>query len=176
MSPAFLTIWCLLMMKILMWNCRGANKPNFRRSIRYLLKKYSTDVLAVFETHAGGDRAGRICQNLGFDQNFRVDSVGQSGGLWLLWKSDVGDVEIVKHSDQFIHARISKGVDTLNLVAVYPAPTATRRSGLWEQLKEVVQLASEQVVIGGDFNTILRLDERMGGSGRLSQDSLEFGS
>lgn len=54
----------------------GAFKPNFRRSIRYLLKKFNTDVLAVFETHAGSDRARQICQGLGFDKNFRVDAVG----------------------------------------------------------------------------------------------------
>ena len=29
--------------------------------------------------------------------------------------------------------------------------------------------------MGGDFNTIVRLDERTGGNGRLSQDSLAFG-
>lgn len=33
----------------------------------------------------------------------------------------------------------------------------------------------EPLLIGGDFNTILRLDERSGGNGRLSPDSLAFG-
>lgn len=31
------------------------------------------------------------------------------------------------------------------------------------------------LIIGGDFNTIVRLDERTGGNGRLSTDSLAFG-
>ena len=57
-------------MDCLFWNCRGANKPNFRPSIRYILKKFKTDILAIFETHAGGERAKRICQGLGFDQSF----------------------------------------------------------------------------------------------------------
>lgn len=84
------------MMNCILWNCRGANKPNFRRAIRYLLKKFQTDVLAIFETHAGGDRAQRICHGLGFENSFRVDAVGQSGGLWLLWRSSVGEVDIVE--------------------------------------------------------------------------------
>ncbi|CAA7017846.1 unnamed protein product [Microthlaspi erraticum] len=95
----------------------GVNIPNFRRSVRYMLKKSIVDVLAFFETHAGGDRAGRICRNLGFENSFRVDDVGQSGGC---------------------------GVDG-------------------------------QLVIGGDFNTIVRVDESEGGSGRLSLDSVAFG-
>ncbi|XP_023639459.1 uncharacterized protein LOC111830917 [Capsella rubella] len=163
------------MTNIILWNCRGANKPNFRRSIRYILKKYPTDVLAVFETHAGGDRAQRICHGLGFDSSFRVDAAGQSGGLWLLWRSNVGEVEIMSSSDQFIHARVKQGVECFHLVVVYAAPTVSRRSGLWASLKAVVTSIDGPLMIGGDFNTIVRIDERVGGNGHLSPDSLAFG-
>ena len=92
------------LMKCILWNCRGENKPQFRRSIRYLVKKFSTDILVVFETHAGGAAAGRICQGLGFENSFRVDVCGQSGGLWLLWRSEIGELGVAKSSDQFIYA------------------------------------------------------------------------
>ena len=95
-------------MKCILWNCRGANKPQFRRSIRYLMKKFKTDILAVFETHAGGEAASRICQGLGFGNSFRVDACGQSGGLWLLWREELGELEVVKFSDQFIYAKIGR--------------------------------------------------------------------
>lgn len=158
-----------------LWNCRGANKPNFRRSVRYLLKKFNTDVLAIFETHAGGDRASSICQGLGFDKSFRVDAVGQSGGLWLLWRSDVGEINIVKSDAQFIYAKITRDQEVFNLIVVYAAPSVNRRSGLWNQLDEVLSGVEGPVMVGGDFNTILRLDERTGGNGDLSPDSLVFG-
>nr|ABW81176.1 non-LTR reverse transcriptase [Arabidopsis cebennensis] len=163
-------------MNCLLWNCRGANKPNFRCSIRYILKKFNTDILALFETHAGGDREQRSCQGLGFENSFRVDVVGQSGGLWLLWKAEVGEVTIVNSSSQFIHARIVNGVEALHLVTVYAAPSASRRSGLWEKLRDVVQAIDEPLIIGGDFNTIIRTDERIGGNGQLSPDSVAFGN
>lgn len=162
------------MKNFLLWNCRGANKPNFRRSIRYLLKKHNTNILALFESHAGGERARRICQGLGFDQSFRVDSVGQSGGLWLLWRSGGGVVTIVESSEQFIYTQVSDGAEILHLVVVYAAPTVSRRSGLWDKLGEMLQNIDEPLVVGGDFNTIVRLDERTGGNGRLSQDSATF--
>lgn len=73
------------LMKCILWNCREANKPQFHRSIRYLLKKFRIDILAVFETHPGGEAVSRICRGLGFGSSFRVDACGQSGGLWLLW-------------------------------------------------------------------------------------------
>lgn len=67
------------------------------------------------------------------------------------------------------------GTETMHIIAVYAAPTVSRRSGLWGQLKQLMENIDEPVVIGGDFNTILRLDERTGGNGRLSPDSLAFG-
>lgn len=138
------------------------------------MKKYSTDVLAVFETHAGGERAGQICHGLGFENSFRVDASGQSGGLWILWKSGIGEVDVISSTDQFIHVTVVNGEEILNLIVVYAAPTVSRHSGLWEQLKEVMRNTVGPVVIGGDFNTIVRLDERIGGNGLLSQDSIAF--
>lgn len=162
-----------ILMNCIFWNCRGANKPNFRRSIRYLLKKFSTDLMAVFETHAGGDRAIVICRGLGFENSYKVDAIGQSGGLWLLWRTGIGDVVVVDASNQFIHAKITNGEEILH---VYAAPTVSRKSGLWDQLRDVVCGIDHPVLIGGDFNTIVRADERSGGNGRLSADSLAFES
>ncbi|KAG7534372.1 Endonuclease/exonuclease/phosphatase superfamily [Arabidopsis thaliana x Arabidopsis arenosa] len=133
------------------------------------------DPPALFETHASGARAQRICQGLGFDNSFRVDAVGQSGGIWLLWRSEVGDVEIVKTSTQFIHAKVTRETDVVHLIAVYAAPTVSRRCGLWDELRSEIQNITDPLLVGGDFNTIVRIDERMGGSGGLSPDSLAFG-
>lgn len=163
-------------MNCLLWNCREENKPNFRRSLRYILKKYDSDMLALFETHASGDRAQRICQGLGFDNSVRVDAVGQSGGIWLLWKSNVGLVDIVKKSEQYIHARVTKDADVTHIVVVYAAPSVSRRSGLWEERRSSIQGVTDPILIGSDFNTIVRIDERTGGSGGLSPDSLAFGT
>ena len=147
------------MMNCLFWNCRGANKPNFRRSIRYILKKYQTDFLALFETHASGDKAMKICHNLGFDNSFRVDAIGQSGGIWILWRDQAGVITVLESSDQFVHARVMIGTEIIHIIAVYAAPTVSRRSGLSGQLKRVLENIDEPVIVGGDFNTILRLDE-----------------
>jgi len=65
--------------------------------------------------------------------------------------------------------------DPMNLIVVYAAPSMSRRSGLWGELKEVVSGLVGLLIIGGDFITILRVDERMGGNGRLSPDFLAFG-
>lgn len=102
--------------------------------------------------------------------------MGQSGGLWLLWISEVGNVSVIDSTDQFIHVRVEDGAEILHLVAVYAAPTVSRRSGLWNSIQNTVQNIDGPLVIGGDFNTIVRIDERTGGNGCLSTDSIAFGN
>lgn len=125
-------------MNALFWNCRGANKPKFQRAIRYMMKKFPTDMLAAFEAHAGGEAASQICRGLGFENSFRVDAAGQSGGLWLLWRNSVGTVFVEESSDQFIYATVTNRTEKVHVSTVYAAPTVTRRSGLWGQLTTVI--------------------------------------
>ena len=102
--------------------------------------------------------------------------MGQSGGIWPLWRSSVGEIEIIESSSQFVFARLQNGEEKLNLIVVYAAPSASRRSGLWDKLRAIIQGMDGPVIIGGGgYNTIVCLDERTGGNGSLSQDSLEFG-
>ena len=104
--------------------------------------------------------------------------MGQSGGIWPLWRSSVGEIEIIESSSQFVFARLQNGEEKLNLIVVYAAPSASRRSGLWDKLRAIIQGMDGPVIIGGgggEYNTIVCLDERTGGNGSLSQDSLEFG-
>ena len=63
-------------------------------------------------------------------------------------------------------------MEMLNLVVVYAAPSVSRRSGLWNCLQSVIQGIERPLIIGGDFNTIVRIDERTGGNCQLSLDSL----
>ncbi|CAA7049547.1 unnamed protein product [Microthlaspi erraticum] len=140
-----------------------------------MVKKWNTYILAVFETHAGAEKAGQICRGLGFENSSRVKAEGHSGGLWLLWRQGIGEVEVLGSESQFIHVKVTKESEVVHFVAVYAAPSVSRRAGLWGQLRDLIQGVSEPIIVGGDFNTIVRIDERTGGNGRLSPDSLAFG-
>lgn len=74
-----------------------------------------------------------------------------------------------------MYGTVEDGTDIMHIIVVYAAPSASRRSGLWGQLKTVIENIDGPLIIGGDFNTIVRLDERTGGNGQLSVDSLAFG-
>ncbi|KAL8129566.1 LOW QUALITY PROTEIN: hypothetical protein V2J09_018721 [Rumex salicifolius] len=135
-------------MNCILWNFWGANKPNFRRSIRYLVKKSVVGIIALFETHTSGTRADRICQRMGFTDNFRVEA----GGIWLLWRGESVSLCIVASDQQYIHAEVKLGNDKVNLFTMYACSTPARRRHLWNPLLKLI-------FVGGDFNSILKLDE-----------------
>ncbi|XP_010490075.1 PREDICTED: uncharacterized protein LOC104767797 [Camelina sativa] len=85
-------------------------------------------------------------------------------------------MSIVESSEKLVLARVDDGVNPMHIIVVYADPTPTGRCGIWDKLSEVIEGISESFMVGGDFNIVVRLDERSGGNGRLSPDSLEHGS
>lgn len=94
-------------MKIISWNCRGAESNIFRRHLRELYCVHSPDLLIIMEPRISGERAERVSTSLGFQQVFRVDSVGYVGGIWLLWNPIGFGVHMLGSTSQFIHVLIS---------------------------------------------------------------------
>ena len=80
-------------MNIVVWNCRGALKPNFQSHVRELVRCHNPDVLVVMETRIGGDRAKDISDRLPFDNAIHTETMGFAGGIWLMWNAD--KVEVV---------------------------------------------------------------------------------
>lgn len=74
----------LFLMNILVWNCRGALKPSFKRNIRELVWKHDPAIFVVMETRIGGERAREITDDLPFDGAIHTDTIGYAGGLWVL--------------------------------------------------------------------------------------------
>ena len=79
-------------MKVLIWNCRGALKPNFQDHITDLFRSHNPAILVVMETHIGGVRAREITDRLPFENAIHTDTIGLTGGLWMLWNSERVDV------------------------------------------------------------------------------------
>ena len=83
------------MMNIIIWNCRGARKPSFRKRVGDLVQNYNPAILVAMETHVGGDRAREITNLLPFDRAFHTDTIGYAGGLWVLWNANRVDLALL---------------------------------------------------------------------------------
>ncbi|KAL8137953.1 hypothetical protein V2J09_003954 [Rumex salicifolius] len=115
-----------------------------------LVEIFKPNVLALFETHASGFKANRICSKLGYLKSYKVEVEGQREGIWLLWKEEKIQIEIFQHHQQFIYAKMGSGTSKFNLFTVYAFPTVARRRGLWQALMEAIQgLIDPTFVCGG---------------------------
>ncbi|KAL8154135.1 hypothetical protein V2J09_011895 [Rumex salicifolius] len=107
-----------------------------------------------------GQKAQSVCDSLGFSNNYRVEAIGASGGVWLLWNAGSTDVRVVDDSADFIHARIRVARLSYSLIV--------------GEIDRTIADIDEPCFTGGDFNVIVSLDERCGGSRGLMTDSYVF--
>jgi hypothetical protein len=76
-------------------------------------------VLAVVETRVSGLIADRVIGKLKFENSVRVEAVGRSGGIWLLWNGSKVDLKVLKTARHLIHVVFDEGVHVLGYVALY---------------------------------------------------------
>ncbi|RYR06082.1 hypothetical protein Ahy_B06g085879 [Arachis hypogaea] len=114
------------------------------------------------ETRASRDRMNRINRKLKFDNMFCVEPRGLSGGLGLLWKSNV-NVNVYEWCDNYIKANININNDLKwQGIFVYGNPVFKKRRKLWQELTVSNISKEEPQVYLGDFNDILNQEEKAG--------------
>ena len=82
-------------MNILMWNCKGALNPDFKRRIFEMTVNHRPSIMVITETRVGGDRAEDIISGLPFDGFITTDTIGYASGLWVLWNKDDVDISLL---------------------------------------------------------------------------------
>jgi hypothetical protein len=109
----------------------------------------------------------RVRYKLGFENMFVVDSVGKSGGLALLWKTEVGAV-IQNYSRRHINAIVNYPTShpPWKLTGFYGQPEASKRGEAWDLLKYISRMEPKPWICFGDFNEIVSLSEKWGVNGR----------
>ena len=89
-----------LSMNIIVWNSKGVLKPNFQNHVRELARIHNPAILVIMETRLGGARAKEITNRLPFDGAIHTETVGFTGGLWLLWNYDLVEVVHLANTEQ----------------------------------------------------------------------------
>ncbi|KAI9126310.1 hypothetical protein K1719_002731 [Acacia pycnantha] len=95
------------MMKILVWNSRGAASKGFVALLRYLRFRYKVDLVVILQPRISGSLATRVIKNWGFKNLGRVEAEEFSRGIWLLWGMDELFVDVLVKNDQFIHLTLN---------------------------------------------------------------------
>lgn len=56
--------------------------------------------MVVTETKVGVDRTSRIIEGLPFDWFITTDTIGFTSGLWILWKKEDAEVNLLASTEQ----------------------------------------------------------------------------
>ncbi|XP_050220226.1 uncharacterized protein LOC126670515 [Mercurialis annua] len=149
--------------KIMVWNVQGAGSKGFMRVFKNFCRKYSFDIIGILEPRISGVKAYLFIKNSGYFYSHRVEAVGFSGGIWIIWNQKY-DIVVLDNNKYFIHLRIVDGTETFLLTIVYASPNATLRQHLWTDLNVLATLIAEPWMLGGNFNAALYDNERKGGA------------
>ena len=166
-SPFFASFY-FMTISIMYWNVQGAVSANFQRSFRTIIKNYNPSMVVLMEPRISGVKADEFIKKSRFDQSHRVEAVGFSGGIWLLWQSSIEVVVLLNHR-QFIHFKICMNKAFVSWgTAVYANPNPMLRRQLWKHMDSIATSIQGPWIIGGDFNSILYASEKQGGVTRNS--------
>ncbi|XP_021744864.1 uncharacterized protein LOC110710830 [Chenopodium quinoa] len=169
LAPDSLPITCMI------WNVQGAGSKHFISNLKDLVKINKPNVLALVETHMGGEQAVKIGSILGYDGHVRTDAIGFSGGIWIYWKTEVVTISpIIKHN-QHISMEITRiGEIPWYFTAVYASPDPSKRRELWSELEQFAQSHGKPWLLAGDFNETRFLSERNSSCNETNRRSAMF--
>ena len=122
-TKAFLLSLFILIMNMLIWNCRGAINPTFCDVVNELVRLHSPAIMIIVETKVSGDRARRILENLDLDGAIFANSIGLTGGLWVLWDFAQVRISELASTKQEVHAVVTSSAKPPWLLsAIYANP------------------------------------------------------
>ncbi|KAG8634680.1 hypothetical protein MANES_17G070550v8 [Manihot esculenta] len=150
-------------MIIITWNCHGAASSTFRNAFQEYKRLYHPNIFCLVEPHISGEAADEVCGLLGYENWIRVEAVGFSGGIWLLWSEDGFRIELVVTDPQFITVAINFSTGEKWLFSVvYASPDIYLRRKFWQSLSGENSLSISKWIVAGDFNSVVDSSEQSG--------------
>lgn len=143
----------------------GAGAHSFPRLVHDLKTTHKVHVLIIIEPQISGQKADKVISKMGFNNSYRSEAEGFSGGIWLLWEYFQVNIDIINTSSQLIHCKVSlqEGKDNFFLTCVYGSPNPLVRQGLWSQLENIYNvIRSSKWTCMGDFNFYTVVDDKQG--------------
>ncbi|GLT73742.1 hypothetical protein SLA2020_455790 [Shorea laevis] len=151
-------------MNLFCWNCRGLGNP---RAIRCLIEMVRLKTpLVVFLSETLLDKKGMegIRRRLGYRNCFTVDRKGQSGGLAMLWNSDIS-LSLLSYFMNHIDMEVEDWEGRKwHFTGYYGHLERQHRTRSWSLLRELSRRSSLPWLICGDFNDLLSQHEKVGGT------------
>lgn len=156
------------------WNCHGVASKEFQRVPRNFVQVHQPNLVALLEPRISGGQANKACVQTGFDNWVRIEAIGFSAGICVLWKDGIHVTVLATHP-QFLLLRVSDGIsDPWCLYVVYGSPDFGLHKQLWEDLDQASLGFDFAWISIGYFNSVLSSDEVISPNNWLSHRSSGF--
>ncbi|XP_075092134.1 uncharacterized protein LOC142172421 [Nicotiana tabacum] len=165
------TLIFLSMIKLLNWNIRGMKSQAASEKLVYLIKYHKVSFVAIQEPFMHDTTIDFYKNMMGMHGNF----VNISNKIWVFWRYDL-NCNVFANHEQLVTCKITRsnpGKDIF-ISVVYEKSKAVGREYLWEYMRVFDSTISNPWVVIGDFNNILSIDEKLGGTPHKLSKSLPF--
>ena len=153
-------------MSCLFWNYRGLGDPFTVNELASLVRAKDPLVVFITETWTDEARLKDVKRKIQFDNMFVVPIANQGGGIVLSWKESV-EVAIERSNKNHIDAIINKNKeDEWCFIGFYGEPDTQRRIESWDLLWNLNRKFNIPWLCVGDFNELIKGDEKVGGNRR----------
>jgi len=154
-------------MKLVSWNLRGLNSPGKLRMLKNMIKMENPQICLLQETKCNGTTLGSILTKAWPGcRSVAVDASGASGGLAIAWNTqaiDLSDFHASHHLIQAAFHILGTNVHG-NLSNVYFPQDTGSKIALLDTIEALNNNRTHPLwIIGGDFNMITKLEEKIGG-------------
>ena len=120
-------------------------------------------IIFLSETWSNKEYMKKVCYDLEFDGLFTIPNNGRGGGLAMMWKSEVV-LWVDSFSNYHIDAIVNGGrEDAWRLTGFYGELETSRRSEGWNMLRMLSSKPKLLWCCFGDFNELLKVEEKKGG-------------
>ncbi|XP_058763157.1 uncharacterized protein LOC131636567 [Vicia villosa] len=150
-------------------NIRGGGSRAKRKRVRYHIQKGEVDICFIQETKLSGINSNIVKELWGDNQVewSHLDANGASGGILTMWKKDFFNLIFSFRGEGFLGLCVEKDGKRIYFVYVYASCDLTTRKRTWDILYDFKNNNFKgSWCIGGDFNSISSLEERIGISTR----------
>ncbi|XP_026398539.1 uncharacterized protein LOC113294364 [Papaver somniferum] len=146
-------------MRVFFWNAQGLAKDGAKAKLKELQNLHKPDIICIAEAQVFCTaRFVRSLRLVDFSEDVVTSESGDDkDNIWVMWKTSLTRPVILSSSKQVITIEVEGNIIT----AVHASYNPVTRKMMWRQL----DLGSTSLpwLVLGDFNCVLRMEEKKGG-------------
>jgi len=147
-----------MIVKVIFWNIRSVNTQNSFGRLMDLNMRHHYSFIALMEPFQDPSKLEHFKNKLGFDKAL----ANCSGKIWTFLRDD-WEGTIMMDSIQQLTLKFYNNNFCYIISSVYARCSSVERLELWEELTNIAEDVHVPWMVGGDFNVILKEEEKLGG-------------